>query len=70
MNQHIGSSFSSFLDELGIRSEVDAQTARAVIKDILARTMKNKAFVDGDWDRLIDMLMIVAREWIRTAVSK
>ena len=41
-NPHVGSSFESWLDEAGIREEVTAAAAKAVIARQLAREMKKK----------------------------
>jgi len=41
-NRHIGSSFESWLDEAGIRSEVAAAAIKAVIAHQLAAEMKKK----------------------------
>lgn len=41
-NPHIGSSFESWLDERGIRSEVTAAAIKAVIAHQLAEEMKKK----------------------------
>ena len=41
-NRHIGSSFESWLDEAGIRSEVTAAAVKAVIARQLAEEMKKK----------------------------
>jgi antitoxin HicB len=41
-NPHIGSSFESWLDEAGIRSEVTAAAIKAVIARQLAEEMKKK----------------------------
>lgn len=41
-NPHVGSSFESWLDEVGIREEVTAAAAKAVIARQLARGMKKK----------------------------
>jgi predicted transcriptional regulator len=41
-NPHIGSSFESWLDEAGIRSEVTAAAIKAVIARQLADEMKKK----------------------------
>ena len=41
-NQHIGSSFESWLDEEGLRKEVTAAAAKAVIALQLAWEMKKK----------------------------
>jgi len=41
-NPHIGSSFESWLDEAGIRSEVTAAAIKAVIAEQLLEEMKNK----------------------------
>ena len=42
MNPHVGSSFESWLDETGIRSEVTAAAIRAVIANLLAEEMKKQ----------------------------
>ena len=41
-NPHVGSSFESWLDEAGIREDVTAAAAKAVIARQLAREMKKK----------------------------
>lgn len=41
-NPHIGSSFESWLDETGIRSEVTAAAIKAVIAEQLLEEMKKK----------------------------
>jgi hypothetical protein len=41
-NKHIGSSFESWLDEAGIRSEVTAAAIKAVIAHQLADEMKKR----------------------------
>ncbi len=41
-NPHIGSSFESWLDEAGIRPEVNAAAIKAVIARQLAREMRKK----------------------------
>jgi antitoxin HicB len=41
-NPHVGSSFESWLDEAGIREEVTAAAAKAVIARQLAREMKKR----------------------------
>jgi predicted transcriptional regulator len=41
-NPHVGSSFESWLDEAGIREEVSAAAAKAVIAHQLAREMKKR----------------------------
>jgi predicted XRE-type DNA-binding protein len=41
-NPHIGSSFESWLDEAGIRSEVTAAAVKAVIAQQLLEEMKKK----------------------------
>jgi antitoxin HicB len=41
-NRHIGSSFESWLDEAGIRSEVTAAAIKSVIAHQLADEMKKK----------------------------
>jgi antitoxin HicB len=36
-NKHIGSSFASFLDEEGIREEVDLRARKKILADLLAK---------------------------------
>ena len=41
-NKHIGSTFTSFLDEEGIREEVDLLAKKKVLADEMVATMKRK----------------------------
>lgn len=41
-SEHVGQSFSDFLDELGIREEIEAQAIKAILADRLREAMRQE----------------------------
>ena len=48
---HVGQSFSDFLDELGIREDVEAQAIKKILVDRLRATMQEQGSPRPPWPR-------------------